>query len=110
GARAVDAAHPVAHAFLAVGRHGDSLVGCCGPANASSRECSTQDRSFREASRRRAAGSREGRAAGGLIMSTPHRSHVLLISVIVVALGFAAPLLGSAPRFNAIAYLIATSL
>ena len=45
-----------------------------------------------------------------MTMSTEHRSHVLLISVIVVALGLAAPLLGSAPRFNAIAYLIATSL
>src|SRR6185295_17900515 len=45
-----------------------------------------------------------------MTMSTTRRSHVLLVSVIVVALGLAAPLVGSAPHVNTIVYLFATSL
>jgi cellulose synthase/poly-beta-1,6-N-acetylglucosamine synthase-like glycosyltransferase len=43
-------------------------------------------------------------------MNTAHRSRVLVVSVIIVALGLAAPLVGSAPHVNAVVYLLATSL
>ena len=43
-------------------------------------------------------------------MNTTHRSHALLVGVIVVALGFAAPLVSSVPHVNTIVYLFATSL
>jgi hypothetical protein len=43
-------------------------------------------------------------------MNTTRRSHVLLISAVVVALGLAAPLVDSSAHVNAVVYVVATSL